>query len=90
MNHFRSHLETEEYKDITKSTTFTDVITALIACKNAQRSKRSKGKKSDYIDRLLQRIHHYKGVVDTAVQGTPELVSIVWASIKFLVQVRIF
>lgn len=90
VNHFRSHLEIGEFEKIVNlPTTFSDVVAALISCKNARKMGKSKGKgkKREYLDQLLQRIHHFKGVVDAAVQSSPQIASLVWASIRFLVEV---
>ncbi|VUC32121.1 unnamed protein product [Clonostachys rosea] len=73
INHFQSHLDVEDYEKVTRATDFGDVVTALISCKNAQIAGKRKGKRWLHLDRLLQRVHHYKEVVDVAVQGLPDL-----------------
>ncbi|KAH6971024.1 hypothetical protein BKA56DRAFT_131809 [Ilyonectria sp. MPI-CAGE-AT-0026] len=88
LKHFQLNLDSQEYDQVARCATFTDVVTALVACKNAQAAQSTtKQCATQHMDRLLQRIHHYKGVVDIAVQNSPQLVSLVWASMVFLIKV---
>ncbi|KAL4768997.1 hypothetical protein BDW60DRAFT_109780 [Aspergillus nidulans var. acristatus] len=88
MAQFRAHLHSDDFQKISRSTTFSDVVAELVVCKNAQqKGTRKQGKSQQHLDKLLERIHHYSSVIDSAAQGSPELVNVVWASIKFLVQV---
>lgn len=90
LQQFQAYLNTNEYQEITNPASFTDVLAALIACKNAQSVSKAKLRKHQHLDRLLQRVHHYKEVVDVAVQGCPDTVSFIWASMRFLIMVRQF
>jgi hypothetical protein len=89
LRYFESYLNVDEYNKILKETTFTDVVSELIACKNVQEAVLSKRPKGHiHLDILLQRIHLYSGVVDTAIQNTTQPASLIWASMKFLIQVH--
>ncbi|KAL2862422.1 uncharacterized protein BJX67DRAFT_297566 [Aspergillus lucknowensis] len=88
ISHYRTSLADDDFHKVTQNTTFADVVAELIACKNAQQTgTRKAGKAQQHLDALLQRIHHYTGVIDAATQGNMGMVALVWGSIRFLVQV---
>lgn len=89
LKYFESNLRADEYGKIARKATFSDVMAEVIACKNAQEAALSKLPRGHrHLDILLQRIHLYSGVVDTAIQNTTQPASLIWASMKFLIQVR--
>lgn len=78
MAQFRAYFHSDDFQKISRSTTFSDVVAELVACKNAlQKGTRKQGKSQQHLDKLLQRIHHYSSVIDPAAQGSPELVNVV-------------